>query len=249
MAQKSVYFVRKVLQGPENRYAEIEKAALAVMTTVQKLRPYFLSHLIKVRTTLSFKQTLGRPDLSGQMVKWAVELGEYEVEFEPRTTMKVQALADFPQETTRVREKKEWRTFVYGSITKVGVQVRVRILTLKGDELKFAIHFICSLSNNEAEYEAVLNTIQMLVTLKAEDVVVFNNSILVAQQVLGNFEVKEDRMFQYIRKIRKEAAWLTSFHIEQIDREENKEANELARLASSLSVLPEGKITILKARL
>lgn len=72
MVQKSVYFMRKQLQGPETRYAEIEKAALAVMITTHKLRPYFLSHLIKVRTNLPFKQMLGRPDLSGRMVKWAV---------------------------------------------------------------------------------------------------------------------------------------------------------------------------------
>lgn len=75
---------------------------MAVMTRAHKLRPYFLSHLIKVHTYLTFKQTLGRPDLSSRMVKWVVELGEYDVEFEPQTTIKAQALADFLQETTWV---------------------------------------------------------------------------------------------------------------------------------------------------
>lgn len=87
----------------------------------------------------------------------------------------------------------------------------------------------------------------MLVAMKAKDVVVFTDSQLVAQQLLGNFEVKEDFMFQYISRIRKETARLTSFHIEQIDREKNKEADELARLANSLSAVPEGKATIFKA--
>lgn len=91
----------------------------------------------------------------------------------------------------------------------------MRILTPEGDDLKFAIHFKCSLSNNEAEYEAILNAIQILVAMQAEDVVVFTDSQLVAQQVLENFKVKKDRMFQCIRKIRKEVARLTSFHIEK----------------------------------
>lgn len=43
-ANKPVYFVSKVLQGPETRYTEIEKTTLAVMTTAKKLRPYILPH-------------------------------------------------------------------------------------------------------------------------------------------------------------------------------------------------------------
>lgn len=37
--QKLIYFVSKVLQGPEKRYTEIEKATLAIMVTAWKLRP------------------------------------------------------------------------------------------------------------------------------------------------------------------------------------------------------------------
>lgn len=52
-------------------------------------------------------------------------------------------------------------------------------------------YFECSLSNNEAEYEVVLNAIHMLVAMKAEDVMIFSDSQFVAQQVLGNFEIKD----------------------------------------------------------
>lgn len=54
MIQKPIYFESNVLQGLERRYAKIQKAALAVMTTTRKLRSYFLSHLIKVCTNLHF---------------------------------------------------------------------------------------------------------------------------------------------------------------------------------------------------
>ena len=36
-----VYYVSKVLQGTESRYPYTEKIALALVTTIRKLRPYF----------------------------------------------------------------------------------------------------------------------------------------------------------------------------------------------------------------
>lgn len=93
--QYPIYFMGKILQGAELNYTAMERAALSVMVTARKLRPYFLSHKIKVRMVLPFRQTLGQPDLSGRMVKWAIELGEYDVEFEQRKAIKAQALTDF----------------------------------------------------------------------------------------------------------------------------------------------------------
>lgn len=67
--QKPVYFVSKALQGAEARYAEIEKTAQAIITTAKKLRPYFLSHKVIVRTSLLCQQVLGKPEVSRRMVK------------------------------------------------------------------------------------------------------------------------------------------------------------------------------------
>lgn len=67
--------------------------------------------------------------------------------------------------------------------------------------------------------------------------------------MLGNFEVNEEHMFQYVTKIKKETLQLTSFHIEQIAREEDKETDELARLVSSVSKVPTGRVTLLKVGL
>ncbi|KAL2240901.1 UNVERIFIED_CONTAM: hypothetical protein Sindi_0731300 [Sesamum indicum] len=38
---------------------------------------------------------LGKPNTSGRLVKWAVELSEYDIYYLPKTTIKAQALADF----------------------------------------------------------------------------------------------------------------------------------------------------------
>lgn len=87
-----------MIQVSEIRYTEIENVALTVIAIARKLRPYFLSHKIVMRRNFPLKQVLGKPDLSGRMVKWAIELSEYEVEFKVRITIKAQAPANFLQE-------------------------------------------------------------------------------------------------------------------------------------------------------
>ncbi|KAL0313577.1 UNVERIFIED_CONTAM: Retrovirus-related Pol polyprotein from transposon [Sesamum radiatum] len=62
--QLPIYYVSKVLNGTEGRYTPIEKMTLALVIIARKLRPYFLSHPVGVRTNTPLKQTLGKPDTS-----------------------------------------------------------------------------------------------------------------------------------------------------------------------------------------
>ena len=48
--QKPVYFVSKVLHGPEVRYQALEKAALVVVFSARSLRHYFQSFTVLVMT-------------------------------------------------------------------------------------------------------------------------------------------------------------------------------------------------------
>ena len=76
-------------------YPEMEKLALALMLASRKLRPYFHSHLIWVLTNHPLRQVLQKPDASGCLLKWAIELSQFKIEFQPRPVIKGQALADF----------------------------------------------------------------------------------------------------------------------------------------------------------
>src|ERR1044072_40745 len=99
-AQRIIYFVSHTLHGAEQRYQRVEKDALAVVFTARRMRAYFQSFPIKVKTYLPLKKILQRPDMAGRMVAWAVGLSEYGLEYEPRGPIKAQVIADFVAELT-----------------------------------------------------------------------------------------------------------------------------------------------------
>ncbi|KAK2996329.1 hypothetical protein RJ639_026105 [Escallonia herrerae] len=122
--QRPVYYISKVLQDVETRYPRIDKVALALVTSARKLRPYFQSHTIVVLTDQPLGKVLQNPDASGRLVNWSVELGEFDIKYQPRTAIKAQALSDFVVECTIPEDPQQlilsevsdpWLLYVDGS--------------------------------------------------------------------------------------------------------------------------------------
>ena len=74
-AQQPVYYVSKGLLDAETRYSNMEKLAYALILASRKLRPYFQAHKIEARTLFPLRKVLHKPEASGRIMKWAVELG------------------------------------------------------------------------------------------------------------------------------------------------------------------------------
>jgi len=83
------------LQHTETRYQLIEKVVLAVVYVVRRLKPYFHSHPITVKTGYPVRKILLKPELAGHMISWSVELSEFGLTFELKGPIKAQCLADF----------------------------------------------------------------------------------------------------------------------------------------------------------
>ena len=78
----------------------MEKLILALVTIARRLRPYFQAHTIEVPTEHPMKQILHKLETSGRLIKWAIELGDFDIRYKLRTAVKGQVLADFIVEFT-----------------------------------------------------------------------------------------------------------------------------------------------------
>ncbi|GJW04205.1 hypothetical protein Tco_1563061, partial [Tanacetum coccineum] len=84
---------------------------------------------------MPIKQVLAKPEKSGRVAKWAIELGEHEIEFKGRNSIKGQILADFLAETSPTEREEEknreakrkepepkntWKLFIDGASSSDG---------------------------------------------------------------------------------------------------------------------------------
>ena len=131
--QWPVYYISKRLIDAETKYSKMEKLALTLVITSRKLRSGFHSHTIYILTNYPLRQVLQKLDGSGRLLKWAIELSKFDIEFVPRPAIKGQALADFIAEFTTLEDKRlkeapvvsttkipKWRLYVDGSSNEGG---------------------------------------------------------------------------------------------------------------------------------
>ncbi|XP_071912270.1 uncharacterized protein [Coffea arabica] len=167
---------------------------------------------ISGRTPL--KKILSKPATSGRMVKWVVKLSKYDLDFRPQTAIKAQALADFIaegvffglQNTEQTREIPEWAIptwtlYVDGVSSKKGYGAELLFISPMGEELAYTLRFDFKASNNEFVYEALITGMEVAQNMGAESLKVYSDSQLIVNQVLGNYEIKEEPLKRYAAKV------------------------------------------------
>ena len=196
--QKPVFYVSKSLLEAETRYSRLEQMALALRMAAKKLRPYFQAHPITVLTSQPLRSTLHKPDLSGRMARWAIELSEFDIQYKPRLAKKGQVLADFLAELPRPIQNPDalgwWILNVDGASRQTGAGAGVRLKAPTGEEIEQAIRLGFSASNNESEYEATLAGLSLAAAVSADRLLIQSDSQLVVGQTNEDFESRDPRM-------------------------------------------------------
>lgn len=70
------------------------------MVIARKLRPYFQAHPIVALTSYLIKGILHKLELFKRMLRWSVELSEYDINCKPWPMLKGQVVVDFIAEFT-----------------------------------------------------------------------------------------------------------------------------------------------------
>ncbi|GJV58445.1 reverse transcriptase domain-containing protein [Tanacetum coccineum] len=150
--QMPIYFVSRVLQGPEINYTAMEKLVLALVHASKRLKRYFQTHPITVITDQPIKNILSNPKVAGRMQKWSIQLGEFGIHYRPRVFVKGQVLADFiverPEDKGHDNSPNEeeplpawWTLFTDGSSCVDGCRAGVILTDPEGMEFTHALRF------------------------------------------------------------------------------------------------------------
>ncbi|KAJ9567722.1 hypothetical protein OSB04_003688 [Centaurea solstitialis] len=151
------------------------------------------------------------------------ETSGFDIEFKPKTTIKSQALADFVAEfspgvepttcdevnNVMISDNKPWLLYVDGSSNVRGCGLGVVFKSSQGGNMDIALR------------------------LGAKQLHVRSDSLLVVNQINGDFQAKDSKTMNYLKAVKDRIAQSEYFLIEQIPRDLNMQADALANLGSA----------------
>ena len=117
--------------------------------------------------------------------------------------------------------------------------MRLVLISLEGITIEKSLRLGFSATNNEAEYEALLEGMSMIEKLGGKSINMFSDSRLVVGQVNGELEVRDERIQEYQVQVKRLQARFNYFSLMHVSRSGNTHADSLAMLAtSSVQCLP-----------
>jgi len=96
-----------------------------------------------------------------------------------------------------------------------------------------ALRFAFKVSNNQAEYEALIVGMLLAKELGARSFLVKNDSLLVTGEVTGEYQAKDLQLASYLRYVMLSKATFSTFELVHVPRELNSQSDLQSKLASS----------------
>lgn len=172
---------------------------------------------------------LQKPDLSGRLVAWSVELSEYD-----KCVCRGTGFGRFcgsPESGEKVNT--HWTLFVNGSSSGKGSRAGVTFEGLGDLTLEKSLRFEFQAINNQAEYDALITGLKLAIEVRIESLHIRTNSKLVANQVHGVYQVKKPQLAKYLEHVCYLMSRLQEVTVEYVPRVQNQRADVLAKLAST----------------
>jgi ribonuclease HI len=120
-----------------------------------------------------------------------------------------------------------------GSLKLDGGGAGVLFISPGGEQLKYVLHILWEVSNNEAEYEALLHGLYLAISLGIKRLLVYGDLLLVVQQVNREWDCNKEMMDAYVQEVRKLENKFSSLKVHHVVREHNIGADILSKLGST----------------
>ena len=139
---------------------------------------------------------LSLPILKGRIGKWILALSELDLRYESAKAVKGQAVGDFVVQhcgpELSMVDLVPLTLFFYGFSCGNSSGIGVVLISPRGANFEFSFLIEASATNNQSEYRAILKGIQLLQEIKDNAVEIFGDSMLVINQLVGEYECKDD---------------------------------------------------------
>ncbi|XP_031127436.1 uncharacterized protein LOC116029524 [Ipomoea triloba] len=190
--------------------------------------------------------------LSDRLARWYLLFQQFEIIYVPQKSVKGQSLADFlanhpipaewelsddlPDEDVLIIEVlPPWKMYFDGAAHRGGAGAGVVFVTSEGEVLPYSFTLTEQCSNNVAEYQALILGLEIAVDMKQLRINIYGDSKLVINQVMGLYEVRKAELVPYNNYAKILIQWLGDVTIEHVPRKENKQADALAAMASTIA--------------
>nr|GEX66040.1 reverse transcriptase domain-containing protein [Tanacetum cinerariifolium] len=155
-----------------------------------KLQEELIMYLSATHGAIS--AVMSHPDVAERLQKWSIMLGEHNITYRPRMSIKGKIIADFLNEmsgnasqgvSVGVTQEEPWTLFTDSSSCVDGSSAGLILTNLEGVEFTYALRFQFVASNNEDKYEALITSLWIATQIGVKNVQANVDSKLVANQV------------------------------------------------------------------
>lgn len=167
-------------------------------------------------------------DTSQRMIRWALEIGKFDIKNQPRSVVNIQVLANFVVEyswkANDFGTRSEQRTQelnIGGSSYREGNGLGLILTGLEVYKFKYALQFGFKASNNKAKYKGLIQGLELVLEVKVNNLLVYIDSQLVVKQVNSHYKAKESNITKYLAKVNQLISKFKSFKIRYVPRAQN----------------------------
>jgi ribonuclease HI len=114
------------------------------------------------------------------------------------------------------------------------------LISPTGEQLKYVLQIFWKVSNNEAEYEALLHGLRLAASLGIERLLAYGDSAVVINQVNKSWDRNKENMDAYCLEVRKLENKFYGLEFHHVVRDNNVAADVLSKLGSTRAQVPAG---------
>jgi ribonuclease HI len=192
--------------------------------------------------------TFANKEASTRIIKWGVELSEYTVDFEKRSAIKSQVLADFVVDWTLPTHNPgeeiltPWVVQCDGSWCHKGVGISAVVTSPTRIVIRYAARLIFAndehSTNNTTEYEALLLALRKMKALGEQTFIIKTDSKVIQEHIEKESEARNPILMKYLEKVREMERHFKGYSVQHIPRDDNNEADKLAKAAARNQAMP-----------